>query len=66
MEYEIETQKVEFLLESILQNTIQHAHFYVFVSGLKTMGHGNRDKNLESHFTKTTVVTQINCYKTAM
>jgi hypothetical protein len=27
---------------------LQHAQFYLFISGLKIIGHGNRNNNLES------------------
>jgi hypothetical protein len=49
--YEILTQKVLLSVESIMQNAkqLQHAQFYVIVFGLKIIGHGNPDNNLESH-----------------
>jgi hypothetical protein len=50
-EYKSVTQKVLLLTESILQNSkqLQHAQFFFVVSGLKIIGHGNPDNNLESH-----------------
>jgi hypothetical protein len=51
MEYEILIQKVISLIESLLQNAeqLQHAQFYIVVTGLKIIGHGNPDNNLETH-----------------
>jgi hypothetical protein len=57
-EYESETQEVLLLVYSVLQNTkqLQHARlsWHVrcpsgVVSGLKIVGQGNPDNNLESH-----------------
>jgi hypothetical protein len=47
-EYESVTEKVLLLIVSILQNAklLQYARF--FFSGLKIIGHGNPDNNLES------------------
>jgi hypothetical protein len=52
-EYESETQKVLLHVESISQNAkhFQHAQLYFVVSGLKIIGHGNPDNNLESYLT---------------
>jgi hypothetical protein len=49
-EYESVTQNVLLAVESILHNAkqLQHAQFYLIVFGLKIMGHGNPDNNLES------------------
>jgi hypothetical protein len=47
MEYEIVTQEVLLLVESVLQNAKQHAQIYLFFC-LKMIGHGNPDNNLES------------------
>jgi hypothetical protein len=51
MEYESVTQKVLILMELIPQNAeqLQRDAFYFVVSGLKIIGHGNSDSNLESH-----------------
>jgi hypothetical protein len=51
MEYENATPEVLLHLESILQmaKQLQHAQFYFVISGLKIIGHGNPDNNLESH-----------------
>jgi hypothetical protein len=67
MEYENVIQTVLFILESILQNAkqFQHGQFYFYIFYFKIIGHGNPNNNLESHCTKTTVLSQINCYKTA-
>jgi hypothetical protein len=53
MVYESVIQKVLLFIESILQNAkqFQHAQFYFVVSGLKIIGQGNNDNNLESHCT---------------
>jgi hypothetical protein len=57
MEYESVTQKVLLFVESVLQNSKQLqlarlsyfvSSFYFAVSGLKIVGHGNADNNLES------------------
>jgi hypothetical protein len=49
MEYENVIPKLSLLIESILKSTKQfyHAQFYFVVSGLKIIGHGNPDNNLE-------------------
>jgi hypothetical protein len=49
-EYENVTQKVSLFIESILQDAkrLQHQQFYIVASGLKFMGLGNPDNNLES------------------
>jgi hypothetical protein len=51
-EYENATEKVLLPMESILYNAIQlqQAHLYFVVSGLKIIGPGNPDSNLESRF----------------
>jgi hypothetical protein len=49
MEYENVTQGVLFIMESILQNIfVFHKQFYFIVSGLKIIGWGNPDNNLDS------------------
>jgi hypothetical protein len=57
-EYESVTPKVLLLIELILQNVKQNFlssdfiflnRFYFIVSGLKILGHGNPDNNLESY-----------------
>jgi hypothetical protein len=50
MKYESVIQKVLSLIESVLQNAkqLQHMQFYFSVYGLKFIGHGNPDNNLES------------------
>jgi hypothetical protein len=55
MEYVSAIQKVSLFVESILQNAkqLQHVQFYSLVFGLKIIGHGNPDNNLESHCTTT-------------
>jgi hypothetical protein len=49
----VNSKKGVLLIESILQRAKQilHAQFYFVVSGLKILGHGNTENNLESHCT---------------
>jgi hypothetical protein len=49
-EYERVTQNVLLAVELILHNAkqLRHAQFYFDISGLKIIGHGNPDNNLES------------------
>jgi hypothetical protein len=49
-EYENATRNVLLSIEAMLQNAkqLQHSQFYFVVSGLKIIGHGNPDNNLES------------------
>jgi hypothetical protein len=50
-EYDIMTQKVPLFIDSILHNAkqLQHEPLSWHVSGLKIIGHGITDINLESH-----------------
>jgi hypothetical protein len=51
MEYESVTRQVLPSIESMLQNAKQlhRAQFYYIISGLRIIGHGNTDNNLELH-----------------
>jgi hypothetical protein len=60
-EYESVTQKVLLLIESILKNAkqLQHARLSWHVSGLKIMGNGNFDINLESHCMSRSIYREV-------
>jgi hypothetical protein len=52
-EFESVTQKVVLRIESVLENGKQHQRlqFYLVVSGLKIIGHGNPNNKLKLHCT---------------